>query len=122
EAILRGPQKPSVQVTYSILLHKTYRVPVLYLESNPPLPGDRLVSPEFLPALKEVGVLGALSPTINPISQRPASMVHPCNTPEALLAVAAGQPVTTDTYMFLWLGLVGNAVGLSVPKELLLGG
>lgn len=57
---------------------------------------------------------------INPVSQRPASMVHPCSTPEAMRDVAGGQVVTIDTYLFLWLGLVGNPVGLSVPKELLL--
>lgn len=57
-------------MTYSILLHKTYRVPVLYLESNLPLSGDHsvyssLVSPEFLPALQNVGVMGGLTPSVS---------------------------------------------------------
>ncbi|KAI5283820.1 hypothetical protein KEM54_001814 [Ascosphaera aggregata] len=99
-------------------------VPVLYIETDPPHSicdfYDWFVPSIHHSSVKQVGILGGITPSMNPITQRPASMVHPCNTPEALIDVAAGQPVSTVTYLFLWLGLVGNAVGLTVPKELYL--
>lgn len=43
--------------------------------------------------------------------------VHPCNTADAMRHIAGGQDVTPETYLVIWLGLVGHCVGLHMPSE-----
>jgi ubiquitin-like-conjugating enzyme ATG10 len=44
--------------------------------------------------------------------------VHPCNTADAMKQIAGHQRVTPELYLMLWLGLVGNRLGLNLPREL----
>ncbi|KAI5284825.1 hypothetical protein KEM52_002722 [Ascosphaera acerosa] len=115
----RDSRARHVRATYRILLHRTYQVPALYVDVGPqPAWADAsldaiyelLVAPEYRAALAGVGVIGGLTPTL---------MVHPCSTPEAMLAVAGGSVVPPETYLVMWLGLTGNAVGLTVPREMM---
>lgn len=55
----------------------------------------------------------------HPVADQPAYFVHPCNTPEALLALKPDKSLTPEEYMLLWLGLIGSSVGLHVPSKLI---
>ncbi|KAL2003451.1 hypothetical protein VTN02DRAFT_3762 [Thermoascus thermophilus] len=147
EALVRGPDPDfRFEVEYDIILSPTYRVPVLYFVlRNAPREGPAgieavyryLVPHQYKTELKSVGVMGGISmgvcahafqPTsrirahgsqYHPEFGVPAYFVHPCNTADALRDVGAGRDITPETYLLLWLGLIGNCVNLHVPRELL---
>ncbi|PGH07619.1 hypothetical protein GX51_01627 [Blastomyces parvus] len=139
EELIRQPGcSTKLQVEYNIMLSPTYQVPILYFflrninndssdisAKGPDNPLEvvysRLVPAQHRSVLKDVGVMGGLSIGHHPLSGLPVYFVHPCNTPDALRDVAGSKEVvTTDTYLLLWLGLVGNCVGLHVPSKLLI--
>lgn len=69
EAIIKHSQNASfVTVRYDILLSPSYRVPVVYMIASPPLPVsqffDLVVPHHFRDAMRETGVMGALSMTV----------------------------------------------------------
>lgn len=69
EAIVKHSQNGSfVTVHYDILLSPSYRVPVVYMTASPPLPVshffDLVVPHHFQDAMRETGVMGALSMTV----------------------------------------------------------
>ncbi|KAI4727340.1 hypothetical protein E4T49_04917 [Aureobasidium sp. EXF-10728] len=69
EAIIKDSRNDSfVTVHYDILLSPSYRVPVVYMTASPPLPVSRffdLVVPHhFRDAMRETGIVGALSMTV----------------------------------------------------------
>lgn len=47
----------------------------------------------------------------------PAYFIHPCNTAEALKDIIDGKIVSLLEYLYIWFGVVGSAVGLHLPKE-----
>ncbi|KAG5290230.1 autophagy-related protein Atg10 [Histoplasma ohiense] len=128
----------NLQVEYNIMLSPTYQVPILYfflhdtkndssgMSAKSPdrhldLIYNRIVPAPYRSELKSVGILGGLSIGHHPISDLPVYFVHPCNTPDALRDIAGSKPeVTAETYLLLWLGLVGNCVGLHVPSKILI--
>ncbi|KAI4745388.1 hypothetical protein E4T50_04278 [Aureobasidium sp. EXF-12298] len=68
EAIVKYSQTDSfVTVHYDILLSPSYRVPVVYMTASPPVSlsqfFDLVVPHHFRDAMREVGVMGALSMT-----------------------------------------------------------
>ncbi|PGG96632.1 hypothetical protein AJ79_09505 [Helicocarpus griseus UAMH5409] len=133
EELIRQPcYNSKLTVEYNILLSPTYQVPILYFflrnNNNPSVKGPEglldvvykhLVPAQYRSELRDVGIMGGLSLGHHPLSNLPVCFVHPCNTPAAMRDVAADKTVTTETYLLLWLGLVGNCVSLYVPKELL---
>ncbi|KAG2419872.1 hypothetical protein HFD88_004669 [Aspergillus terreus] len=128
EALIRtSDSDPSVQVEYQVLLSPTYQVPVLYFTlrqtGHPkPLGIDEvyryMVPPQYRKELQSVGVMGGISLGYHPHSGAPMFFVHPCNTADAMKQIAGHQRVTPELYLMLWLGLVGNRLGLSLPREL----
>ena len=50
----------------------------------------------------------------------PCFWVHPCNSAEAMRNILGGfkQKASPIDYLMLWFGLVGSAVGLGLPKEM----
>ena len=56
----------------------------------------------------------------HPLTDVPCFWVHPCNSPEAIRNVLGGikGQVSAVEYLMLWIGVVGSAVGLSLPKEM----
>lgn len=54
----------------------------------------------------------------HPASGTPAYFVHPCNTADAMRHVADIADLTPEKYLLVWLGLIGNGVGLTLPREL----
>jgi ubiquitin-like-conjugating enzyme ATG10 len=79
EAIIKHSQGDLfVTVHYDILLSPSYRVPVVYMTASPPLPVSEffnLVVPyHFRDAMRDVGVMGALSMTVNVDSAEPAPL------------------------------------------------
>lgn len=107
-------------------------MPVLYItffdaatEKNIALPSPdelyRVLVPDgFKAAMRDVGVMGALSVADHPVTGIPAYFVHPCRTQEALTPfLGETQSRATDRkaleYLMLWFGVIGASVGLSVP-------
>jgi len=79
EAITKYSQHGSfVTVHYDILLSPSYRVPVVYMTASPPLPVshffDLVVPHHFRDAMRDVGVMGALSMTVIVDSAKPAPL------------------------------------------------
>ncbi|KAI4744595.1 hypothetical protein E4T50_05039 [Aureobasidium sp. EXF-12298] len=120
EAIIKYSQNGSfVTVHYDILLSPSYRVPVVYMTASPPLPVshffDLVVPHHFRDAMRETGVMGALSMTDHPLTGMPAYFVHPCSTADTMCATKSGD-IHVQDYMLLWLGIVGASVGLHVSS------
>lgn len=121
-----------LRIIYDIAHSPSYQVPVLYItfescgtnnRARSILPSIEevyaLLSPSSSQApMRAVGVMGALSMTDHPSCSAPAYFVHPCRTAEAMEAVAGGEAVGPERYLLLWMGLVGQGVGLDVPAEL----
>jgi ubiquitin-like-conjugating enzyme ATG10 len=119
-------------VIYDIAHSPSYQVPVLYITFKPYRSNDtalstlpnldevyELLSPPSLQAqMREVGVMGALSMIDHPVSGALAYFVHPCRTAEGMEAVIGHGPVSPVRYLLLWIGLVGQGIGLDVPTEL----
>ncbi|THW16613.1 hypothetical protein D6D17_03237 [Aureobasidium pullulans] len=124
EAIVKQPQS------------ETYRVPVVYMTASPPLPVshflDLVVPHHFQDAVRETGVMGALSMTViayaaepasradlywqdHPNTGMPAYFVHPCRTADTMCATGAAG-VQIQDYMLVWLGIIGASVGLNVSS------
>ncbi|KAK0745932.1 hypothetical protein B0T18DRAFT_139903 [Schizothecium vesticola] len=127
EAALPTRPKPRYgHVTYEIHLHPTYRAPCLWFSLHD-LPVDeaassidtvfrRLVPDQFKAGLRNAGPIGGISTDHHPITGVPAFFVHPCLLGEAMARFGCSK----ETYLMLWLGLVGGCVGLWVPKEMAL--
>ncbi|KAG9567644.1 hypothetical protein KCU71_g3892, partial [Aureobasidium melanogenum] len=120
EAIIKYSRNGSfVTVHYDILLSPSYRVPVVYMTASPPLPVshffDLVVPHHFRDAMRETGVMGALSMTDHPLTGMPAYFVHPCRTADTMCATKSGD-IHVQDYMLLWLGIVGASVGLHVSS------
>ncbi|PWY76173.1 autophagy-related protein Atg10 [Aspergillus heteromorphus CBS 117.55] len=128
EALIRTPVPVAcLQVLYDVLLSPTYQVPVLYFqlrEDNQPAPLEidtvyqYLVPDQYKKELRNVGIMGGISFGYHPDSGTPAFFVHPCQTTDAMRRIAEQQCVTPEAYLIIWLGLVGNRLGLQLPKEL----
>ncbi|KAI9883697.1 MAG: hypothetical protein M1823_004529 [Watsoniomyces obsoletus] len=117
-----------IEIEYQILLSPSYRLPVLYLRIRSPtleveLSLDAtyryLVPEQYRGSLRnaDVGVLGALSMTHHPLDHRPCWFIHPCRTADALRELGQGVTVDINSYLLLWLGLVGPSVGLSISAQ-----
>ncbi|KAL2438757.1 hypothetical protein ABEF95_013690 [Exophiala dermatitidis] len=121
-------QCQSLTVEFSITLSPTYYVPVLWFSCQGPSSGgkqlsiehvyDWLVPRTFRTSLGNVGVMSGISMAHHPVWDRPAFFIHPCDTHEALSVVRSNTSLNPETYLVLWIGLVGSAVGLHVPSRL----
>ncbi|KAI0124649.1 hypothetical protein BJ170DRAFT_467567 [Xylariales sp. AK1849] len=123
--LLRQPHRPSFgHVKYEIHLHPTYRAPCLWFSLHD-LPADepaldidtvfrRLVPDQFKGALRGIGPIGGISADHHPVTGVPSFFVHPCFLGEPM----AEFDCSKENYLMVWLGLVGNCVGLWVPKEM----
>ncbi|KAK3694625.1 hypothetical protein B0T22DRAFT_507295 [Podospora appendiculata] len=123
------PRKPSADVgyvTYEIHLHPTYQAPCLWFSLHE-LPVDeqafnidtvfrRLVPDQYKDGLRGTGAIGGISADHHPITGIPSFFVHPCLLGEAMSAFDCSK----ETYLMVWLGLIGGCVGLWVPKEMAL--
>ncbi|OAA59012.1 Autophagy-related protein 3 [Niveomyces insectorum RCEF 264] len=130
EAALRPPlasRLPDVgAVTYEIHLHPTYRAPCLWFALHDLPAGEspfsldtvmrRLVPPTYRDGLRATGAIGGISLDYHPVTGVPSFFVHPCLLGEAM----ANFDCTRQSYLMVWIGLVGASVGLWVPKEMAL--
>ncbi|THC95945.1 hypothetical protein EYZ11_004587 [Aspergillus tanneri] len=78
-----------------------------------------LVADQHKKELQSVGVMGGISFGYHPLSETPTFFVHPCNTADAMRQIVGQQNITPEKYLIAWLGLIGNHLGLHLPKELL---
>ncbi|PYH40535.1 ATG3/ATG10 family protein [Aspergillus saccharolyticus JOP 1030-1] len=128
EALIHIPESSvDLDVIYDVHLSPIYHVPVLYFTLRPTgHPGQLgidavyqyLVPNQYRKELQSVGVMGGISLGYHPETGSPTFVVHPCNTADAMRQIAGHQRVTPETYLILWLGLVGNHLGLQLPMEL----
>ncbi|KAK0632000.1 hypothetical protein B0T14DRAFT_18159 [Immersiella caudata] len=125
-ALPRNPVPHVGRVTYEIHLHPTYQAPCLWFSLHD-LPIDeqafnidtvfrRLVPDQFKEGLRNAGAVGGISADHHPITGVPSFFVHPCLLGEAMSRFDCSK----ESYLMVWLGLVGGCVGLWVPKEMAL--
>ncbi|KAK5951699.1 hypothetical protein OHC33_007378 [Knufia fluminis] len=116
----------SITIDFSIVLSPTYQVPVLWFSFSSQAPTSAtaldqvyavIVSPTSRDGLRQIGVLGGISIANHPISDMPAFFIHPCRTQEALETVRPDNEISPLQYLLLWFGIIGSAVGLSVPAD-----
>ena len=117
------PLPPSLSTcvwTYSIVFHATWRCPVLYFSTSPPLSRSavlrhlRLPPDSVPPPGGECGVLdgsyGLVSMEDHPASGHPSYYLHPCQTRDVLSAMRSGcssvqQSVYCELLSFLSVAL-----------------
>ena len=118
---------PRIVVDYSIVLSPTYCVPVLWFTfMQLPPSGPRgfdavyeyLIPPTSKRAVQQVGNIGAVSCGSHPVTDLPAFYVHPCNTQHAMKALA-NTTLSPGEYLTMWLGVIGPAVDLHIPVEMM---
>ncbi|KAL4737473.1 hypothetical protein BDV11DRAFT_206746 [Aspergillus similis] len=125
EALIRTSNSCELLVDYDILLSPTYQVPVLYFvlrRTGKPLGLDEvynyLVPDQCKRNIRNMGIMGGISFSYHPIFETPAFFVHPCNTADAMRDIASEHDISPEAYLIIWLGLVGNSVGLQLSSEL----
>ncbi|KAM3414975.1 hypothetical protein BST61_g10112 [Cercospora zeina] len=123
EALPRLPayqiSEPSHTLTYDIIHSPSYQAPVLYLYFEPSGCPGWLLKGGNEPAAGPMRVEGAVTLKDHPETGRPVFFVHPCRTQEAMTDVlGARKDVVAIEWLFIWFGIIGNAVGLYVPTEL----
>lgn len=117
------------RVIYDIIHSPSYQVPVLYvtLRLNGATPGGpqslekvyELLTPEPLQSpLHQAGVMGGLSMADHPATGTSAYFVHPCRTAEAMAAIVGHEGASPQRYLLVWMGMIGQSVGLNVPIAL----
>ncbi|KAF1945413.1 hypothetical protein EJ02DRAFT_313312, partial [Clathrospora elynae] len=125
--VLRATITPRATIHYDMILSPVYRVPVLYISISDPLHRypptmstlyEHLVPPEFKAQTENVGIIGGITITDHPATNRPVFFIHPCQTAEVMEASAGKSNVTTKEYLMVWIGALGKCVGLNVPLVL----
>lgn len=123
EALFQPDQIPTL-VNYDIILSPSYRVPVLYITISEPLHRypptlnvlyDHLVPAQFKAQAQHVGMIGGVTITDHPSTNRPVFFIHPCQTTEVMTATVAGRTVSPEQYLIIWIGALGKCVGLDIP-------
>jgi ubiquitin-like-conjugating enzyme ATG10 len=112
------PPPTTLTLTYDIIYSPTYRVPVLYIHKTP----------RAEPFLARVQRHAGLSLVDHPVTGTPVYFLHPCRTQDAvgdILDRSSSRGTTGERagleWLMVWLGVMGAAVGLSVPLELAVG-
>ncbi|OJJ47438.1 hypothetical protein ASPZODRAFT_1674623 [Penicilliopsis zonata CBS 506.65] len=147
EALIRSEQRSTDwQVEYEIVYSPTFQVPVLYFAlkagafHHKPVDIEmvyqHLVPQQYHQELKNVGVMGGISFNVgcmffenteldvrslfqyNPVSGSPMFFVHPCNTADAMRHVIVSKDISPETYLLIWLSVIGNFIKLHLPHEL----
>ncbi|KAK4168558.1 hypothetical protein QBC43DRAFT_309114 [Cladorrhinum sp. PSN259] len=111
-------------VVYEVHLHPTYQAPCLWFSLHN-LPNDeepfnidtvfrRLVPDQYKDGLRSAGGIGGISADHHPVTGLPSFFIHPCLLGEAMSKFDCSK----ESYLMVWLGLVGGCVGLWVPAEM----
>ncbi|KAF2034642.1 hypothetical protein EK21DRAFT_97288 [Setomelanomma holmii] len=117
-------------IHYDIILSPTYRVPILYISITdpehryPPTIAtlyDHLILPPFKAQAEHVGVIGGITITEHPCTGRTVFFIHPCRTAEVMIASVGKAEVAPEEYLLMWIGALGECVGLNVPLALMQG-
>ncbi|KAH7072946.1 hypothetical protein BKA63DRAFT_534602 [Paraphoma chrysanthemicola] len=125
EALETSSQRNAL-IHYDIVFSPTYRVPVLYISIIDPQhrypPTMTTLNEHLLPTLftaeaRHVGVIGGITVTDHPVTNRPAFFIHPCHTAEVMRA-SVGKEISAEEFLMVWIGALGRYVGLNVPLAL----
>ncbi|KAF2280672.1 uncharacterized protein EI97DRAFT_5285 [Westerdykella ornata] len=123
------PTHCSSFVQYDILFSPTYSLPTLYFTLVSPNPTlcipslevlyTHLIPPSSRSQTLAVGVMGGVTITDHPVTNKPVYFIHPCQTAAVLKAsVKRGMRVSPVDYLVLWVGAMGACVGLHMPLGL----
>jgi ubiquitin-like-conjugating enzyme ATG10 len=91
-------------------------VPGLYIHR--PASSHQLLTELYAPASQAVGIIGGLTLVDHPEIGKPVFFIHPCRTQEAVRDVLGPKHVDGLEWLMIWFGVIGTAVGLSVPVGL----
>ncbi|KAF2993303.1 hypothetical protein E8E13_000181 [Curvularia kusanoi] len=116
-------------IQYDVVLSPSYRVPVLYftvVDSQHRYPPTLetlyscIIPPTFKTQAEHVGVIGGITLTDHPATNKPVFFIHPCQTADVMEASAGGQNINAYDYLLMWIGALGKHVGLTVPLSLVI--
>ncbi|KAH8731409.1 hypothetical protein GQ44DRAFT_327396 [Phaeosphaeriaceae sp. PMI808] len=127
DEVLSLPIKTQAFIHYDVFLSPVYRVPVLYisiLDSQHRYPPtmdtlySQLIPSSFKAQTEHGGIIGGVTITDHPASNRPVFFIHPCQTAEVMQASTSRRDITPHEYLMVWVGALGKCVGLNVPLAL----
>ncbi|KAF9398830.1 E2-like conjugating enzyme atg10 [Podila epigama] len=122
-----------LSVSYHIVFSPSYQVPVLYFNAftagGAPLKLEEiyhaLVPPEWRETVRNSGLNGGISQQDHPVLNVPYYYMHPCETVSLMETVLRANPdqlssqeAFLNTYIATWLSFTGQAIGLSLPLDL----
>lgn len=55
----------------------------------------------------------------HPVTNKPVFFIHPCRTAEVMEACFGGRNIASYDYLLMWIGTLGNCVGLNIPMGLI---
>ncbi|KAF9088841.1 hypothetical protein BGX23_007092 [Mortierella sp. AD031] len=128
-----------LSVNYHIVFSPSYQVPVLYFNAYRPDGAaisleeiyESLVPEEWRGAIRNAGLNGGISQQDHPVLNTPYFYMHPCETValmETVLQNSSSSLMNADTadesqtsyletYIVTWLSFTGQAIGVSVPTD-----
>ncbi|KAF9912453.1 E2-like conjugating enzyme atg10 [Linnemannia zychae] len=91
---------------------------------------ESLVPEEWRSAIRNAGLNGGISQQDHPVLNTPYFYMHPCETVPLMETVLqnnnltmskdeASQPSVLDNYIMTWLSFTGQAIGVSVPTDVI---
>jgi ubiquitin-like-conjugating enzyme ATG10 len=122
-------ERAQAVVEYDIILSPSYQVPVLYINIQDPLHRypptmpilyKHIIPPQYKDQAEKAGIIGGITVTDHPLTNKPVFFIHPCHTAAVIQASISGkeQGVTGFEYLMIWIGAFGGCVGLDVPVEI----
>ncbi|KAF1845854.1 uncharacterized protein K460DRAFT_282638 [Cucurbitaria berberidis CBS 394.84] len=127
EEVIAKSSVPQAIINYDIVLSPTYQVPVLYISISdpqhrfPPTMAtlyEHLIPLHFKTQTEHAGVIGGITVTDHPATNRPVFFIHPCQTAGVIEASVGARDVTAEEYLMVWIGALGKCVGLNIPLAL----
>ncbi|KAF9288614.1 E2-like conjugating enzyme atg10 [Linnemannia elongata] len=120
-----------LSVNYHIVFSPSYQVPVLYFNAYRPDGAaisleeiyESLVPEEWRGAIRNAGLNGGISQQDHPVLNTPYFYMHPCETVPLMETILQnnGSPNGTsflESYIVTWLSFTGQAIGVSVPTDI----
>ncbi|KAG0284410.1 hypothetical protein BGZ96_011218 [Linnemannia gamsii] len=124
-----------LSVNYHIVFSPSYQVPVLYFNAYRPDGAaisleelyEFLVPEEWRGAIRNAGLNGGISQQDHPVLNTPYFYMHPCETVPLMETILQSNssptsvgdgPSYLERYVVTWLSLTGQAIGVSVPTNM----
>ncbi|KAF9928901.1 hypothetical protein FBU30_002043 [Linnemannia zychae] len=122
-----------LSVNYHIVFSPSYQVPILYFNAYRPDGAaitleeiyESLVPEEWRSTIRNAGLNGGISQQDHPVLNTPYFYMHPCETVALMETVFQNNNHATATsiienYIVTWLSFTGQAIGITVPTEMVI--